>query len=190
MCPEGGLDPLTREPENGLGAFGRNASLSGVYLDVPGLAATLAEIDDTPLWQIPEMNRTLVEQATHPERLDEIARENGWEDYRRRVTGKALAETQGAELVVLDRTAEFPCRFPDDEIIRTRLGEQGVVLTLPVGMIGPFGHPVQTLALPAHWSRGLTGDEAVIIEGNAPLRLCVGEHRFEYGPDGLTRAEV
>jgi CRISPR-associated endonuclease/helicase Cas3 len=186
LCPEGGLDPLTREPENGLGAFGRNASLSGVYLDVPGLAATLAEIEGNPVWKIPEMNRTLVERATHPERLDQVAQENGWQDYRRRVTGKAIAETQGAELVTLDRTAEFPCKFPDDEVIRTRLGEQGVVLTLPEGTIGPFRHPVKTLALPVHWSRGLNGDEEVIVESDDPLRLSVGEKRFQYGADGLT----
>ena len=189
LRPENGLDPLTREPENGLGAFGKNASLSGVYLDVPGLAATLAEIDSTPLWHIPAVNRALVERATHPERLDEIAQENGWQDYRSRVTGKAIAETQGARLVVLDRTAEFPCQFPDDEVIRTRLGEMGVMLTLPEGTIGPFGHPISTLALPVHWSRGLTGDEAVIVECDAPLRLRVGEKRFEYRADGLTRVE-
>lgn len=186
LHPEGGLDPLTREPENGLGAFGRNASLSGVYLDVPGLAATLAEIVNTPIWRIPEMNRELVERATHPERLDEIARENGWQDYRRRVTGKAIAETQGAKMVTLDRTAEFPRQFPDDEVIRTRLGEQGAVLTLPEGTIGPFGRPVRTLPLPVHWSRGLTGDEAVIVEGDTPLRLRVGEKAFQYRADGLT----
>ncbi|KPQ08606.1 MAG: subtype I-E CRISPR-associated helicase Cas3 [Rhodobacteraceae bacterium HLUCCA12] len=189
LCPEGGLDPLTREPENGLGAFGRNASLSGVYLDVPGLAATLAQIENIPHWYIPQMNRALVERATHPERLDSVAQEYGWQSYRRRVTGKAIAETQGAELVVLDRTREFPCEFPDDEVIRTRLGEQGVVLTLPEGTIGPFGHPVTTLALPVHWSRGLTGEEAVIVEGDTPLRLCVGEKRFEYGADGLALTE-
>jgi len=185
LHPESGLDSLTQKPENGLGAFGRNASLSGVYLDVPGLAATLAEIVDTPIWRIPDMNRELVERATHPERLDEVARVNGWEDFRRRVTGKAIAETQGAKLVTLDRTAEFPCQFPDDEVIRTRLGEQGVSLTLPEGTIGPLGHPIETLALPVHWSRGLTGDEKVTVENVTPLRLCVGETRFGYGADGI-----
>ncbi len=190
LCPEGGLDPLTREPENGLGAFGSNTSLSGVYLDVPVLAATLAEIKGNPTWQIPDMNRALVERATHPERLDTVAHENGWQAYRRRVTGKAIAEMQGAELVTLDRTAEFPCEFPNDEVIRTRLGEQGVVLTLPKGTIGPFGHPIETLALPVHWSRGLTGEEALFVEGDMPLRLRVDDRRFEYGADGLTSVEA
>lgn len=189
LYPEGGLEPLTREPENGLGAFGRNSSLSGVYLDVPGLAATLAEIVDTTTWCIPDMNRQLVESATHPQRLDEVARANGWEEYRARVTGKAIAETQGAKLVTLDRTAEFPSQFPDDEIIRTRLGEQGAILSLPTGTIGPFGHPVTTLALPVHWSRGLTGEEEVLVDGDAPLRLSVGDKQFQYGPDGLIWVE-
>ena len=189
LCPEGGLDPLTREPENGLGAIGSNTSLSGVYLDVPGLAATLAEIEGNPLWQIPMMNRALVERATHPERLDDIAHENGWQDYRRRVTGKAIAETQGAELVILERSRDFPCQFPDDEVIRTRLGDLGVILTLPEGTIGPFGHSIGTLALPVHWSRGLTGEEEVVIEDDTPLRLRVGAYRFDYGADGVIKIQ-
>jgi len=121
LCPEGGLDPLTREPDNGLGHLAGTPRFRAFISTCPGLAATLAEINSTPLWQIPDMNRRLVEQATHPERLDAVAQENGWQDYRRRVTGKAIAETQGAELVVLDRAKKFPCRFPDDEVIRTRL---------------------------------------------------------------------
>ncbi|GGB49185.1 CRISPR-associated helicase/endonuclease Cas3 [Roseibium aquae] len=189
LHPGSGLDALTHMPENGLGAFGKNASLSGVYLDVPGLAATLAEVVNSPKWNIPDMNRQLVESATHPERLDQIARENGWEDYRRRVTGKAIAETQGAKLVTLDRTLEFPSLFPDDEFIGTRLGEKGAILALPEGTIGPFGHPVKTMALPVHWSLGLTGDEEVIVDGDGPLRLSVGEKQFQYGADGLTKVE-
>lgn len=188
LHPESGLDALTHTPENGLGAFDKNASLSGVYLDVPGLAATLAEVVTTSIWNIPDMNRQLVESATHPERLDQIARENGWEDYRRRVTGKAIAETQGARLVTLDRKVEFPFQFPDD-FIRTRLGEQGALLSLPEGTIGPFGSPVKTLALPVHWSHGLTGDEKVVVDGDGPLILSVGEKQFQYGADGLTRVE-
>lgn len=131
LRPEGGLAVLTQEPENGLGAYGKASSLSGVYLDVPGLQATLEEIEEQQLWRIPEMNRRLVERATHPDRLHGIAREHGWEDYRGRVTGKALAETQGAKLVALDRAMPLPDEFPQDEAVRTRLGETGMILDFP-----------------------------------------------------------
>lgn len=189
LCPENGLDRLTTEPENGLGTYGKNTVLSGVYLDVPGLAATLHEIETSPLWCIPQMNRQLVERATHPERLDEIAAERGWEDYRRRVIGKTIAETMGAENVILDRRAPFPDAFPQEEAIRTRLGESGVLVTLQEGTIGPFGQEIRTFALPAHWSRGLTGDEPVEILTSEPLTFRVGSLELTYDASGLTRLE-
>jgi CRISPR-associated endonuclease/helicase Cas3 len=63
-------------------------------------------------------------------------------------------------------------------------------VTLPEGTIGPFGHRIETLALPVHWSHGLTGEEEVIVEGDMPLRLSVGKKRFQYGAGGLIRAEA
>ncbi|WP_288959683.1 CRISPR-associated helicase Cas3' [uncultured Sulfitobacter sp.] len=189
LCPATGLDRLTTEPENGLGTYGQNTVLTGVYLDVPGLAATLHEIETSPLWRIPQMNRQLVERATHPERLDEIAVAWGWEEYRRRVIGKTIAETMGAENVILDRRAPFPDAFPQDEVIRTRLGESGVLVTLPEDTMGPFGHEIRTIALPAHWSRDLTGEEPVEILTSEPLTFRVGTLELIYDASGLTRLE-
>jgi len=184
LCPLAGLDPLTSAAENGLGAFASGPSLSGVYVDVPGLAATLAQIEAQPVWQIPAMNRALVEAATHPDALDLIAKDRGWQAYRQRVTGKRLAEMRTAGLALLDRTKPLEC-FPDDETIRTRLGEEGVVLALPAGTLGAFGVPVSRIALPAHWSRGLTGDEAVTVERASPIRVTVSDRVMTYGPEGL-----
>jgi CRISPR-associated endonuclease/helicase Cas3 len=189
LCPEGDLGRLTHEPENGLGTYGQNTTLSGVYLDVPGLAATLHEIESEPLWRIPQMNRRLVERATHPERLDDIAAQNGLEDYRRRVTGKVIAETMGAQNVILDRREKFPETFPNEEVIRTRLGESGPIFTFPEGTIGPFGTPITTLALPAHWSRDLMGDEATEIITTSPLTFRVGTASFIYNASGLAPLE-
>lgn len=188
LSPPDGLDPLIRRGENGLGALANGPALSGIYVDVPGLAATLAEIEARPKWCIPAMNRALVEAATHPEALDRIAEDRGWQDYRQRVVGKALAEMAAAGLAVLDRTKPLDV-FPDDEKIRTRLGEEGVLLRLAEGTLGPFGEPVSTLALPAHWSRGLTGEEDVGIDPGPPLRLTIGGLAMTYGPEGVKREE-
>ena len=185
LCPEGDLSTLTQEPENGLGAYGKAASLSGVYLDVAGLAATLEEIQACPLWRIPEMNRRLVERATHPHRLDEVAGQRGWEDYHGRVTGKAIAETRGAELVTLRRELRLPEAFPADEAVRTRLGDAGMILNLPEGTIGPFGGSVTSIALPPHWSRGLSDEDHVVVSSDDPLLLRIGSKSFSYDALGL-----
>lgn len=186
LCPPDGLDPLTRAAENGLGAYASGPSLSGIYIDVPGLAATLAEIEARPVWNIPAMNRALVEAATHPEALGRIAEAHGWQDYRQRVTGKRLAEKRGADLVLLDRDAPLES-FPDDERIRTRLGEEGAVLSLPEGSIGAFGAPIHRMALPAHWSHDLMGDEVVTLDPGPPIQMSVVNQIFTYGPQGLQR---
>ena len=191
LCPEGGLDPLTRRAENGLGASPGGPSLSGVYVDVPGLQATLEQIEGRPVWQIPAMNRELVEAATNPQALEPLAAAHGWTAYRQRVVGKALAEMRTAGLVTLDRTLPFldhdnevRC-FPDDEKIRTRLGEEGVILTLPEGTIGAFGAPVHRVALPAHWSQGLTGEEMVQVDPGPPIRMTISDRVLRSGPLGL-----
>lgn len=184
LCPPGGLEPLIVRQENGLGANASGPDLSGIYVDVPGLAATMAEIEARPVWEIPAMNRALVEAATHPEVLDRIADLRGWRDYRQRVVGKVLADMRTAGLAILDRSRPLEC-FPDDERLRTRLGEEGAVLALPEGTLGAFGLPVGRIALPAHWSRGLTGDEGVAVEAGPPTVLTIGERRMTYGPDGL-----
>lgn len=186
LTPENGLDPLVRMGENGLGAYGNGPSLSGVYVDVPGLAATLEQIETQPVWQIPAMSRALVEAATHPEALDRIARVRGWEGYRLRITGKALAEMQAADLVLLDRKAPLGI-FPDDERIRTRLGEEGAILQLPPGTVGAFGDPISRIALPAHWSHGLSGEEEVAVDQGSSICLTVSDMVFSYGPGGLER---
>jgi CRISPR-associated endonuclease/helicase Cas3 len=191
LCPPTGLDPLTRAAENGLGAFAHGPSLSGVYVDVPGLQATLDQITAQPVWRIPQMNRALVEAATHPQALAALAEARGWQGYWQRVTGKALAEMRTAGLVTLDRSLPFldpngavRC-FPDDERIRTRLGGEGVILTLPEGTIGAFGAPIHRFALPAHWSGGLTGEEAVGVDPGPPVKVTVSDRVMRYGPMGL-----
>lgn len=184
LSPEGGLDPLLARAENGLGAMAGGPSLSGVYVDLPGLAATADRIVAAPVWQIPAMNRALVEAATHPEALARVAAARGWQAYHQRVTGKALAEMKTAGLVLLDRSKPL-APFADDGAIRTRLGESGVVLRLPSGTVGAFGTPVSRMALPAHWSRGLTGDEDVTVDPGPPIGMTVSDRVMTYGPAGL-----
>lgn len=194
LCPQGGLAPLTHRFDNGLGAFAQGPSLAGVYVDVPGLQATLDQIAAHPVWHIPAMNRALVEAATHPDALDAVAEARGWQSYRQRVTGKALAETGTAGLITLNRSLPLMSGnrvncFPDDETIRTRIGGEGVILTLPPDTIGPFGAAITRLALPAHWSHGLKEDEAVRVSAGRPLRVTVSDTHLVYGSLGLLKGD-
>ncbi|MTH62543.1 CRISPR-associated helicase Cas3' [Paracoccus litorisediminis] len=193
LCPEDGLDALTRRAENGLGAYPGGPDLSGIYVDVPGLQATLDQIQTHPRWEIPRMNRQLVEAATHPDALDLLAEARGWQSYRQSVMGKATAEMQTAGLRLLDRSAPMVSPggrvncFPADEDIRTRLGEQGAIIELPSGTIGVFGAPIRRLALPALWSRGLTGEEVAEVFRTPEMMISVLDKAFTYGPEGLQR---
>ena len=190
LCPSNGLDPLTHGQENGLGAFTKSGSLSGVYIDIPGLQAVMDQMGDNATWHIPEMNRQLVEAATHPEALDQIAVDNGWKEYRSQTTGKELAERVIAGKVVLDRGQPLPERYPDDEVIRTRLGEEGAIVTLEPTCEGLFGEKISQFALPSHWSQGLSGKEVVTCSlHDEYLEFALGDWCYRYSREGLTRSK-
>ena len=168
------------------------ARIHGVYRDLAGLELTRRSIVDRPEWRIPEMNRSLVESATHPDRIAALIAEKGedWERYERKVGGAALAQAMIADLNGLDRSERFEAlRFPDsDERIMTRLGEEGVVFSLDPPVIGPFGRPVARIALPARWSHGIGANEPVAAStDDGDLVLSVGERRFRYAREGLKR---
>ena len=188
LCPESGLGPLIGKPENGLGSY-TNGPLSGVYMDIPGLQATLEEIYSHPVLNIPSMNRALVEAATHPEALERVAERNGWKDFQQKLSGRSLAQVGLADHIILDRTKELPDRYPDDERIKTRLGEEGAVFDLPEAMIGPFGSTVQRFTLPAHWSRGIDGKEECVKVPGTEFILEIKGKRFSYTRMGLTMSD-
>ena len=101
----GDLSPLLQGGSNrtGLGPHGY------VYEDLRVLEATRRLIRDYPEWRIPEMNRLLVENGTHPDALEAIVEELGeaWKAHALDVEGKAIAEVQGANSSVVRRDKSF-----------------------------------------------------------------------------------
>lgn len=193
LSPEGGLDPLTKPAfMNGLGAWQpRDGSIQGIYLDLACLALTEGLIAAHPVWHIPAMNRELVERATHPEAIaEEIARRGAaWADYQVRIIGREASHRGQARNWLLRRSERFPERFPGkDEVVQTRLGAAGPLISFAPGTIGPFGSEVSQLAIPAHW-HGITVPDAPVmpesIDGN--LRLGLGDLQMVYGRAGLLR---
>ncbi len=193
LLPEGGLDRLAKpEFENGLGGWKTSdGTFQGIYTDLAGLELTSRLIDQHPVWQIPAMNRALVEGATHPDKRNALIAEKGgdWEAYDRSLAGKDAAARMMGQLGTLRRDKPFPEQFiGDDQKIMTRLGEEGPILTLPFGTVGAFGRPVTRLALPARWAHGFIPDtplEVMPVEGGFTFTL--GEQSFRYSREGLDR---
>ena len=191
LLPEGGLDPLAKPAfQNGLGAWETPEGINGIYRDLAGLELTWRAVVENRRWRIPQMNRALVEGATHPERIAALIKVKGqdWQRYERKVGGAALAEGMIADLNVLDRESRFEDTiFPNlDERIVTRLGEDGIVLRLDSRPVGPFNRCISRIALPARWSHGIGMDEPVGISANGKsLVLSVAGWRFRYSREGL-----
>ncbi len=187
LVPEGGLDP------RGLPRFGLGMSLTGgIYRDTGVLELTRRLVLEHSVWNLPEMNRMLVEEATHPESLQGLGPD--WVERSLDVQGREAAERQQAKLHMLDRRKVFgEVTFPaDDERVRTRLGEDGPRIRLAESVTGPFGHEVTTFSLPAHLFRGeggipskeeIEGARADEVEGG--LVLAVGSRRFRYDRSGI-----
>lgn len=198
LVPENGLDRLTKPAfDNGLGGWLDNGVLQGIYRDLAVLELTRRTIAHRPCWTIPDMNRELVEGAMHPERVAALLREKGeeWEGYDRQHGGVVAAEASFARLQRLERAEPYEDQaFPgSDERIMTRLGEEGVVLTLDPPPIGAFGKRVTRLALPARWSHGISAEEVdgLKVEPRRDgFEAKVGKHLFVYDRRGLDRKRV
>ena len=199
LVPEAGL-------EDGLGGelLGHGLGMSdrgGVYEDLVGLEATRRLIAEHATWTIPAMNRMLVERATHPATLRQLADELGerWVSHASRVFGMRAAGAGVARNHALTRNEPFDENlvFPDlDEHVRTRLGEDGPRVVLADPVTGPFGATVQTFNLPAHLFRGRAPRKEEIDAARAipapegDLVLQIGDHRLAYDRAGIRSMNV
>ncbi len=196
--PEGDLSPLLKrgngQTANGLGPHG------GVYQNLHILEATQQLISKYPQWRIPEMNRELVEQATHPEALQRIASALGeeWQEHRINTAGRLLADVQTAQYSIVNRSLSFfadnqELRFPsNDEAIRTRLGDDRVEITFQPAPSSPFDSAttISQLALSTRWLNYATPPEtATPEESNDGFEFRIGDRRFRYDQLGLQRWE-
>ena len=195
LTPGDDLTPyLTRKTDcNGLGPNGY------VYRSLHVLEATRRLVHEYPVWRIPEMNRELVERATHPEALDEITRELGdeWKSHAINNAGGYIADRQQAHGNALkfdksfledNRAILFPSRA--EENIRTRLGDDRVEITFGPQPSSPFdpARTIERLDLPLRWLQGAEVPERVSPTAVEPgFEFSVGIERFRYDRLGLGR---
>jgi CRISPR-associated endonuclease/helicase Cas3 len=181
------IDPAAPLPTYGLGPAARDGS--GVYPNLLTLEATVRLIRQSPVWEVPAMNRKLVEAGVDPDRLAARAAELGpaWAAHLDRAQGRDGAMRQQAGLVRLDRTRPFTFQdglFPP-EGARTRLGSESLELTLPAPVTGAFGEPVQHFALPYHMLRGAAPEAVNVTSTPDGIRITCDQIVYLYGPGGI-----
>ena len=194
LTPGDDLSPLLSSGgnANGLGPHG------GVYRNLHILEATRRLVDQHPQWRIPEMNRQLVEMATHPDVLERITEELGdeWKEHAIGTAGGHIADVQTARGHVIRRDRSFftdnrDVLFPsDDERIRTRLGDDRVEIVLEPAATGPFdaSRAIDRIVLSTRWLPRIEPPESVeptAVAGG--FEFSVGDRRFRYDRLGLRR---
>jgi CRISPR-associated endonuclease/helicase Cas3 len=159
-----------------------------VYSDLRVLLATLGEIHAHPIWEIPRMNRSLVEAATHPEVLRTVApSEPRWLKHASTVGGVGLAHQRIAETNVVDRQQHFgQARFADLQA-PTRLGLNDRRVELPFRCQTPLGNGVLALTIPA-WLVAGADEDAVAMDvrqSSDHFAFAFGKRRYRYDRLGL-----
>ena len=192
--PGNDLSPLLEwsESANGLGPHGK------VYEDLRILEATLRLIAGRDEWEIPAMNRELVERATHPGALEAIVVELGddWRVHANEIEGERIADGLTARGAIIPRDKTFFMDNRDvlfgslEEKIRTRLGDERVDVVFDAPQDSPFGQAgaIDKVAMSLRWLEGVELPQpvsATSVEGG--LEFAVGDRRFRYDRLGLHR---
>ena len=194
--PGNDLSPLLASGQNanGLGPKGY------VYKSLHILEATRRLIDEHPEWRIPEMNRRLVESATHPDALQRISDEMGeeWQAHAVSNEGGHIADRQIARSHAIKFGKSFfadnqDVIFPsDEERIRTRLGDDRVDIVFDPPPASPFdGQPIDRLAMTVRWlgDAEIPKEPIAAIPTDGGFEFSVGGRRFRYDRLGLRRMD-
>lgn len=168
------------------------AGLGSVYPDLRALELTRRLLIDTPQVAIPADNRRLVEGATHPECLRQLAGER-WQRHAQKVDGGILAQEIAAHYAAARYEQEFEkCVFNDiqkNPKARTRLGIDTLRVPLPEPLPGPFGRTVDELTVPGRFLPERSGDETPSAIECRPdgIRFTLAGVQFRYTRLGLEK---
>ena len=193
--PGGDLEPLLSSgaEANGLGPDG------GVYRNLHALEATRRLIGEHPRWEIPAMNRELVERATHREVLEAITTELGeaWKEHAINTAGGYLADVQTARSHLIRRDKSFftdnqeVCFPNNDERVRTRLGDDRIEIVFDPKPRSPFGgERIGHMGLSSRWLSspdGIPESVGPTMNGGGGFEFAVNARRFRYDRLGLQR---
>ena len=180
-------------------AWGRTATCTATCMSWRRRGGWSRKHDDMAHTQ--ELNRELVERATHPAALDAITEELGdeWKEHAINTAGGHIADVQTARGHVIRRDKSFfpeqdnrEVLFPtDDERIRTRLGDDRVDIAFSPQPASPFdgAPPIERIAITVRWLAGVDVPETVepVAADDGGFAFSIGERRFGYDRLGLRR---
>jgi CRISPR-associated endonuclease/helicase Cas3 len=184
------LSPLLRKG----GARGLGLGPHSAYPNLLAIEACWRAIERREIWEIPHDNRALVETCCDEATLGCMAAEMGsdWLSHMNELTGKALAQRNTAEIVMMDWLQPWSTLAPGELTgnARTRLGLDALTLELPEPWVTPLGQMLKTVDVPA-WMLGAVADlpTANLTGAASADELCfdAGGRSFRYSRLGLER---
>lgn len=191
LCPQGAeLGEYIRKDFSAQGPHG----IGRVYPDLLVMEATMRACR-SGVFDIPEDNRRLVEETTHPSALGSLARSLGprWIEHARRVRSSHAVDKMLAGGVLVDREAEFlsdEVAFSKENLeVRTRLGMEDIHVRLDPPPQSPFGKVIYSLVFPFFLAGGKDMGEipdTVHVESLPEgFRFKIGSVIFTYNNYGL-----
>ncbi|MEZ5936185.1 MAG: CRISPR-associated helicase Cas3' [Alphaproteobacteria bacterium] len=155
------------------------------YRNVLAIEAARRLIEGAPHWTIPDDNRRLVEEGTHPHKLDAIAESMpvAWQNAWAASKGASMAERGMAKDAAIDFDKPFDKIDwpPAAEKIATRLGARDWLLRLDGPFTSAFGEVLTHLRIP-DWMKpkGALDDEPVLeVVGDDQLRWDDVRYRYD-----------
>ncbi len=189
-------------PSEELGSFIRGrgeargpCGIGSVYADLRQLEATRRLIAELEEFEIPLMNRELVEKSTHPEALEAIVRDAGdrWLAHAGTCVGAGLAKANQGQLnkfVWSEPYGDEGFAEGIEGTAKTRLGADDRLAVFARPLVSPFGATVQSVQVPSWLARGAGKEESPrlleAVSGDS-VRFLFGEQELLYDRLGLRR---
>lgn len=167
------------------------AGYGNVYEDLRMLELTRRYLVERGQIVIPDENRLLVEEVTHPARLETLVGDR-WENHAEKVAGRALAQAIAAGTVsaVYGKSFGTPeCTFQEAGTqVAIRLGANSLQLPVDFPFVSPFGQVIDELVIPGHMApRGELKESLVHVEHvtHEEVQLSLAGRRYRYNRYGL-----
>lgn len=170
-------------------AFHGPAGVGRVYSDPRIVQRSLDVLRQRPTLVLPDDNRSLVEQCTHEDALDELP-DARWRRLAQEIYGRAMQHGQLARSMALPLEPFGELHYPgSDERVTTRLGEDGWTVGLAHPVSHCFGTMVDSLTVP-HWQLPASGPwpeevQSQLLDGG--FGFALGPRRYRYTRFGLEK---